>query len=171
MHRNDDDIIALRSMHNPQNAGTIFLDRLNRLIGSRAVRAAWIGLDPIRRADRCLDPVDSDVAYADRFLRVLGQADHPSLAVVLGDFWIEELAAQRFQAFGRALLIGAHQPRVPRHIGGSPRPLWHPHPHKKAAPDGEIRSRVTIGRIARPITRFGGQTCKAKPYAYNMGAD
>ena len=25
------------------------------------------------------------------------------------------------------------------------------------------------GRIARPCTRFGGQTCKGEPYAYNMG--
>jgi len=35
----------------------------------------------------------------------------------------------------------------------------HPHTHKKAAPEGEIRSRVNVGRIARPSTRFGGQTC------------
>ena len=41
---------------------------------------------------------------------------------------------------------------------------------KKAAPEGEIRSRVTIGRIARPSTRFGGQTCKAEPYPHNMGS-
>ena len=26
------------------------------------------------------------------------------------------------------------------------------------------------GRIARPSTRFGGQTCKDEPYAYNMGS-
>src|ERR1700730_6438471 len=25
------------------------------------------------------------------------------------------------------------------------------------------------GRIARPSTRFGGQTCKDQPYTYNMG--
>src|SRR5256885_14460829 len=25
------------------------------------------------------------------------------------------------------------------------------------------------GRIARPSTRFGGQTCKDQPYAYNIG--
>src|ERR1700751_4655517 len=27
------------------------------------------------------------------------------------------------------------------------------------------------GRIARPCTRFGGQTCKDQPYASNMGLD
>ena len=70
MHCNDHDIIAVWSMHNPQNARTIFRDCL---IGSRAVGVARIGLDPIRRGDRCFDPVDSNVAYTDRFLRVLGE--------------------------------------------------------------------------------------------------
>ncbi len=69
-------------MHNPQNAGTIFRDCF---IGSRAVGVAWIGLDPIRRVDRCFDPVNSDLACTDRFLRVLGESDHPWLAVVLDD--------------------------------------------------------------------------------------
>jgi hypothetical protein len=82
---------------------------------------AWIGSDPIRRADRRLDPIDRDVACADRLLRMLGEADHPSLAVALGDLRIEELAAQRFQAFERALLVRPHQPRIPRHIGGEDR--------------------------------------------------
>src|SRR6266446_1839437 len=118
MHRNDDDIIALWSMHNPQNAGTIFRDCLIR---SRAVGVAWIRLDPIRRADRCFDPVDSNVASADRYLRVLGEADHPSLAVVLGDLRIEELAAQRVEAFEGAFFVRSHQPRIPRHIGGEDR--------------------------------------------------
>jgi len=36
---------------------------------------------------------------------------------LLGDFRIEELAAQRFEAFERAALIGADQPRIPRHVG------------------------------------------------------
>jgi hypothetical protein len=38
--------------------------------------------------------------------------------VVLGDFRIQEVAAQRLEAFERALLIRAHQPRIPRDIGG-----------------------------------------------------
>jgi hypothetical protein len=38
--------------------------------------------------------------------------------MVLGDLRIEELAAQRFEAFERALLVHPHQPRIPRHIGG-----------------------------------------------------
>src|SRR5262245_48656832 len=98
MHRNDDDIIALWPMLNPQNAGTIFR---NCLIGSRPAGVAWVRLDPIRRADRRFNPVDSDLAYADRFLGVLGEADHPSSAAVLGDFRIEELMAQRLEALER----------------------------------------------------------------------
>jgi len=39
-------------------------------------------------------------------------------AVVLGDLRIDELAAQRFEAFERALLVRPHQPRIARHIGG-----------------------------------------------------
>jgi hypothetical protein len=42
-------------------------------------------------------------------------------AVVLGDFRIDKLAAQCFEAFERAFLIRPHQPRVPRHIGGEDR--------------------------------------------------
>src|SRR4029077_13820907 len=41
--------------------------------------------------------------------------------VVLGDLRIEELAAQRFEAFERALLVRPHQPRIRRHIGGEDR--------------------------------------------------
>ena len=37
--------------------------------------------------------------------------------LVLGDFRIEEFAAQRLEAFEGAALIGADQPRIPRHIG------------------------------------------------------
>src|SRR5216684_238059 len=42
-------------------------------------------------------------------------------AVVLGDFRIEELAAQRFEAFECPFLIRPHEPRIPRHIGGEDR--------------------------------------------------
>jgi hypothetical protein len=34
---------------------------------------------------------------------------------------MEELAAQRLEAFERAFLVRAHQPRIPRHIGGKDR--------------------------------------------------
>jgi len=37
---------------------------------------------------------------------------------MVGDFWIEELAAQRSQAFEGAALVGAEQPRIARHVGG-----------------------------------------------------
>jgi hypothetical protein len=42
-------------------------------------------------------------------------------ARVLGDFRIEELAAQRLEAFERAFLVRSHQPRIPRHIGSEDR--------------------------------------------------
>ena len=42
-------------------------------------------------------------------------------AVVLGDFRIDELAAQRFQTFECPLLIRPHQPRIAGHIGGEDR--------------------------------------------------
>jgi len=47
---------------------------------------------------------------------IAGGLDDP--AVMLGDLRIDELAAQRLEAFERALLILPHQPRIPRHIGG-----------------------------------------------------
>ena len=40
---------------------------------------------------------------------------------MLGDLGIEELTAQRLEAFERAFLIRPHQPRIPRHIGGEDR--------------------------------------------------
>ena len=42
-------------------------------------------------------------------------------APVLGDLRIEELMAQRLEAFERAFLVRPHQPRIPRHIGGEDR--------------------------------------------------
>ena len=41
--------------------------------------------------------------------------------MVLCDLWIDQVAAQRFEAFERALLIRPHQPRIPRHISGENR--------------------------------------------------
>jgi hypothetical protein len=40
---------------------------------------------------------------------------------MLGDFRIEELMAQCFEAFERAFLVRPHQPRIPRDIGGQDR--------------------------------------------------
>ena len=40
---------------------------------------------------------------------------------MLGDRRIEELAAQRLEAFERAFLVRPHQPRVACHIGGEDR--------------------------------------------------
>ena len=41
--------------------------------------------------------------------------------MVLGDFRIDELMTQRFEAFQRAFLVRPHQPRITRHIGGQDR--------------------------------------------------
>jgi hypothetical protein len=37
-------------------------------------------------------------------------------AATFGNFRIEKLTAQRFEAFERAFLIRPHQPRIPHHI-------------------------------------------------------
>jgi hypothetical protein len=42
-------------------------------------------------------------------------------AVVLGDFRIDELMAQRFEAFEGAFLVRPHQPRIPGDIGDEDR--------------------------------------------------
>src|SRR6516165_12636756 len=41
--------------------------------------------------------------------------------LVLGDLRIDELAAERLEAFECPLLVRLHQPRIPRHIGGKDR--------------------------------------------------
>jgi hypothetical protein len=38
--------------------------------------------------------------------------------VVLGDLGINDGAAVRIQPFERPLLVGAHQPRMARHVSG-----------------------------------------------------
>ena len=45
-----------------------------------------------------------------------GLDDAPMM--MLGDLRIEELEAQRFEAFERAFFVRPHQPRIPRDIGG-----------------------------------------------------
>ena len=42
-------------------------------------------------------------------------------ALMLGDFRIEEFAAQRLEALEGTLLVRSHQPRVACHIGGEDR--------------------------------------------------
>jgi hypothetical protein len=64
--------------------------------------------------DRTADRVDDPGKFHQH--AVAGGLD--DAAVVLGDFRIEELAAQGFEAFVRALLIGAHQSRIAGDIGG-----------------------------------------------------
>jgi hypothetical protein len=42
-------------------------------------------------------------------------------AAMLTDLRIEELTAERLEAFERTLLVGTHQPRISRHIDGQDR--------------------------------------------------
>jgi hypothetical protein len=137
MHRNDHDIIALWSMHNPQNAA----HHIPRLPCRIACGRGGVDRARSNRADRCFDSVNSDAAYAESFLRVLSEADHPSLAVMLGDLWIEELAAQRFEALEGAFLIHPHQPATSAaKIAVRRRGLTHPvSPAAKRRPDGRTR--------------------------------
>jgi len=37
------------------------------------------------------------------------------------DLWVDQLPAERLQAFERALLVRTHQARIARHIGGEDR--------------------------------------------------
>ena len=50
---------------------------------------------------------------------VAGGLDDP--AVMLGDLRIDQLAEMRLEPFVRAFLVGAHQARIARHIGGEDR--------------------------------------------------
>ena len=50
---------------------------------------------------------------------VAGGFDDPAL--MLGDLRVEQLPAMRLQAFERAFLVGPHQARIARHIGGEDR--------------------------------------------------
>ena len=50
---------------------------------------------------------------------IAGGLDDP--APVLGDLRIDQLAAERLEAFEGAFLVRPHQPRIPRHIGGKDR--------------------------------------------------
>jgi hypothetical protein len=63
------------------------------------------------RAAHCID----DAGKLDQ-QAVTGGLD--DAAAMLGDFRIEELTAQRIQAFEGAFLVRPHQPRIPRHISG-----------------------------------------------------
>src|SRR5271170_6958975 len=60
--------------------------------------------------DRAAHRVD-DARKLDQHAVAGGLDDAP---VVLGNFRIEELAAQRLEAFERAFLVRSHQPRIPR---------------------------------------------------------
>ena len=68
---------------------------------------------PLLHRDRAAHRID-DAGELDQ-QAVAGGLD--DAAVMLGDLRIDELAAQRPEAFEGALLVGAHQPRIARHIG------------------------------------------------------
>jgi hypothetical protein len=61
-----------------------------------------------------------------------------------------------------------------KRLGGRPGnvllPLSRSIAQKKSGSGGGNPEPRDSGRIARPCTRFGGQTCKGEPYAYYMGS-
>jgi len=66
-------------------------------------------------------------------------------APVLGDFRIDELAAQRFEPFERAFFVRPHQPRISRHIGGDDR--------GEAAALAHVASPTAMRRLERYSSR------------------
>jgi len=84
--------------------------KLDAAVGRHAgVAPGHLVLD-IDGAAQCVD----DTAELDE-QPVAGGLDEA--AAVLGDFRIEEIATQRFEAFEGAAFISADQPRIARHIG------------------------------------------------------
>jgi hypothetical protein len=69
---------------------------------------------PLLHFDRAAHRIDDAGKFHQH--AVAGGLDNA--AAVLGDLRIEELAAQRFEAFVRAFLVRPHQPRIPRDISG-----------------------------------------------------
>jgi hypothetical protein len=69
----DDDIITLCPMDNPQNPPTT---RSNCLVGAPAFWLTSVRLSRIGRTQCRLDPIDGDLAFFDRFQRVLCKSEH-----------------------------------------------------------------------------------------------
>jgi hypothetical protein len=83
------------------------------ILGDTRIAVDHRPLDFGRAAD-CVDDARKFHQHA-----VAGGFDDAS--VMLSDFRIDELAAMGLQALERAVLVGAHQPRIARHIGGQNR--------------------------------------------------
>ena len=85
-------------------------------------------------------------------------------ALMLGDFRIEELAAQRLEAFERAFLIRPHQPRIPRDIGGEDR--------GEAARSGSLPPRPSPSADPRgeKLTLLA-DSCKEQSSSITLGCD
>src|SRR5262249_27379823 len=82
-------------------------------------------------------------------------------AVMLGDRWIEELAAVLLQGTHRPLLIGLHQPAVAHHIGcqygGKPTlNALFAHARPRTTERMTLYDTITIGQHYRPPGRKSG---------------
>jgi hypothetical protein len=64
-----------------------------------------------------LDRTPDGIDYTRKFREQTVAGVLYDAAAVLGDFRIDHFAEMSLQAFVRALLIGAHQPRVTDHVG------------------------------------------------------
>src|SRR5262249_45218208 len=80
--------------------------------GIRRVAGVALGY-PALPFDRAAHRIDDAVEFGEQ--PVAGGVD--DAAVVLGDRWVDQPGAYRFEAPHRAFLIGADQPRIARHIG------------------------------------------------------
>ena len=81
---------------------------------------------------------------------------------VLADLGIDELTAMRLEALECTLLIAAHQPRIPGHIGGKDR--------RQTACDGllhRLPTRFTFNQSERP--RGAGSWLLAPSYGFEQG--
>src|SRR6516164_8441531 len=81
-------------------------------------------------------------------------------ATVLFDLWVNELTEMSFEAFVRALLVRAHQPRITRYVGGEDRGKAASRGHGRGRPPGRKCDRLTI---AQPrITTYARRTGVAR---------
>jgi hypothetical protein len=64
-----DDVVTIEPMHNPQNTAA---ELGYGFVGAEAIGVSRVSLDRIWCIDRSLDPERGDIAFDDRFLRMLG---------------------------------------------------------------------------------------------------
>jgi hypothetical protein len=82
--------------------------------------------------------------------------------VVLGDLWIDQLPAMRFEALECPLLVRSHQPRIACHIGGEDRGETAGRGHGYSSPPGSRLSALAVIRQNRWAAEWVGPCCRQK---------